>query len=105
MTAKKVLELLNDVEFSEKYQGVQEYTEMLIVCKEALEKQIPKKPYLGEILGYKSYLCPTCRGWLLYPDERPTLGDLFCSFCGQKIDWPEVYVPQSKSEQEVKNNA
>nr|DAH19674.1 MAG TPA: TFIIB zinc-binding [Caudoviricetes sp.] len=58
--------------------------------EEALEKQIPKKPYLGEILGYKSYLCPTCRGWLLYPDERPTLGDLFCSFCGQKIDWPEV---------------
>lgn len=56
----------------------------------ALEKQIPKKPYFGEALGYKSYLCPICRGWLLYPDERPTLGDTFCSFCGQKIDWPEV---------------
>lgn len=90
MIAEKALELLNDVEFSEKYQGVQEYTEMLIVCKEALEKQIPKKPYLGEVLGYKSYLCPTCRGWLLYPDERPNLGDLFCSFCGQRIDWSEV---------------
>lgn len=60
------------------------------LIKEALEKQIPKKPYLGEVLGYKSYLCPTCRGWILYPDERPTLGDLFCSFCGQKIDWSEV---------------
>lgn len=30
--SKKALELLNDVEFPEKYQGVQEYTEMLIVC-------------------------------------------------------------------------
>ncbi len=44
MIAKKALELLNDVEFSEKYQGVQEYAEMLIVCKEALDKQIPRKP-------------------------------------------------------------
>lgn len=93
MIAKKALELLNDVEFSEKYQGVQEYTEMLIVCKEALEKQIPKKPYLGEPLGYKGfngYLCPICRNWLLYPDEIPNLCDSFCSFCGQKIDWTEV---------------
>lgn len=36
MTAKKALELLNDMEFSEKYQGVQEYAEMLLLCKEAL---------------------------------------------------------------------
>ncbi len=93
MTAKKALELLNDVEFSEKYQGVQEYTEMLIVCKEALEKQIPKKPYFGEALGFKGffgYLCPICRNWLLYPDEIPNSRDSFCSFCGQKIDWTEV---------------
>lgn len=93
MIAKKALELLNDVEFSEKYQGVQEYTEMLIVCKEALEKQIPKKPYFGEALGYKGfngYLCPICRKWLLYSDEIPNSSDSFCSFCGQKIDWTEV---------------
>lgn len=84
---------LEDVEFSEKYQGVQEYTEMLIVCKEALEKQIPKKPYFGEALGFKGffgYLCPICRNWLLYPDEIPNSRDSFCSFCGQKIDWTEV---------------
>lgn len=60
---------------------------------EALEKQIPKKPYLGEAWGYKSfvgYLCPICRNWLLYPDEIPNSRDSFCSFCGQKIDWSEV---------------
>lgn len=65
------------------------------LCKteEALEKQIPKKPYFGEVLGYKGfngYLCPICRNWLLYPDEIPNSSDSFCSFCGQKIDWSEV---------------
>nr|DAN65561.1 MAG TPA: Rad50 zinc hook motif [Caudoviricetes sp.] len=66
MTAKKALELLNDVEFSEKYQGVQEYTEMLIVCKEALEKQIPKKPIDGECY----YICPCCGRVLDRPRKR-----------------------------------
>lgn len=69
MTAEKALELLNDVEFSEKYQGVQEYTEMLIVCKEALEKQIPKKPIDGECY----YICPCCGcvlDWTEVKNER-----------------------------------
>lgn len=63
------------------------------LIREALEKQIPKKPYFGEALGYKGfngYLCPICRNWLLYPDEIPNSRDSFCSFCGQKIDWSEV---------------
>ena len=58
--------------------------------KEALEKQIPKKPDVGEVLGYKGfsgYLCPMCHNWLLCSDEAPTLHDSFCSSCGQKIDW------------------
>lgn len=59
----------------------------------ALEKQIPKKPYYGEVLSYKGffgYLCPICRNWLFYADETPNSRDSFCSFCGQKIDWLEV---------------
>lgn len=63
------------------------------LIREALDKQIPKKSYFGEALGYKGfngYLCPICRNWLLYPDEIPTSRDSFCSFCGQKIDWSEV---------------
>ena len=88
MIAKKALELLNDVEFSEKYQGVQEYAEMLIVCKEALEKQIPKKPVVvGEeyIFGKdeweRDYECPFC--------GNPYADDSFCSCCGQKLDWSD----------------
>ena len=78
MTAEKALELLNDVEFSGKYQGVQEHTEMLIVCKEALEKQIPKK------LKDDGWLyCPIC--------GRDVLMDRFdyCPDCGQALDWSE----------------
>lgn len=70
-----------------------DYAEAFEVAIEALEKQIPKKPYFGEALGYKGfngYLCPICRNWLLYPDEIPNSRDSFCSFCGQKIDWSEV---------------
>lgn len=66
MTAKKALELLNDVEFAEKYQGVQEYAEMLIVCKEALEKQIPEKPISEEC----HYICPCCGRVLDRPEVK-----------------------------------
>lgn len=48
--------------------------------KEALEKQIPKKPDGG-------YLCPICHNWLLCSDDTPTSRHSFCSSCGQKIDW------------------
>ena len=90
MIAKKALELLNDVEFSEKYQGVQEYTEMLIVCKEALEKQIPKKPIDA---GYY-YMCPCCRCDLGVSDDDIFIYELstpkYCSNCGRALDWTEV---------------
>ena len=89
MIAKKALELLNDVEFSEKYQGTQEYAEMLIVCKESLEKQIPKKPVVvGEEYIFerdeweKDYECPFC--------GNPYADDSFCSCCGQKLDWSDT---------------
>ena len=82
MTAEKALEILNGVEFSEKYQGVQEYTEVLIVCKEALEKQIPKKVIFQS--GFKGLrYCPCCNvrfiGW----------GMKYCGECGQALDWSE----------------
>ena len=37
MTPQKALEMLNDVECSEKYQGKQEYTDMLLFCKVVIE--------------------------------------------------------------------
>ena len=80
MIAKKALELLNDVEFSEKYQGIQKYTEMLIVCKEALEKQIPKK--------VTKSACPSCNRIFLFRHSEKRKGD-YCDNCGQALDWSE----------------
>lgn len=48
MTYEGALKLLNDMEFADKYQGKDEHTTMLLMCKEALNKQIAKKPIWAE---------------------------------------------------------
>jgi len=65
--------------------------EALKVAKEALEKQIPKKP---EIIEGKMWVCPNCNNNLLwlyeeYPEKKTELnkGLPFCLNCGQAIDW------------------
>ena len=59
----------------------------------ALEKQIPKKPYCIED---KMWGCPVCDNhllpkWVKYPTELmpKTEGLPYCMSCGQKIDWNE----------------
>ena len=59
----------------------------------ALEKQIPKKPYCIED---KMWCCPVCDNhllhkWVKYPTELmpKTEGLPHCMSCGQKIDWSE----------------
>ena len=52
---------------------------------EAVEKQIPKKPFLdGEFIRYNK--CPVCRTLLLSPSDKD-VG--FCHGCGQAVDWGE----------------
>lgn len=83
MTPQKALNLLNDTEFAEKHQGKEEYTEMLLMCKEALEKQIPKKPYSDNDNGiYEKDCCPTCHR-SLFPNDH------HCR-CGQALDWSDT---------------
>ena len=57
----------------------------------ALDKQIPKKPYCIED---KMWCCPVCDNhllpkWIKYPTELmpKTEGLPHCMSCGQKIDW------------------
>ena len=91
MIAKKALELLNDVEFSEKHQGVQEYTEMLIVCKEALEKQIPKQPKyedVDNVYGAIKRTCTAC-GDVCMVSKGAKPYEHYCRHCGQALDWSE----------------
>lgn len=83
MTAQEALSLLNDMEFDKKYQGKQEYAEMLLVCKEALEKQMAKKP-----LPHKGWegKCPTCG--VIFLDRTTN----YCGNCGQALDWSDTNV-------------
>ena len=43
MNYEEALKLLNDIQFKDEYQSKDEYTDMLLACKQALEKQIPHK--------------------------------------------------------------
>lgn len=55
-------------------------TEALNMAIEALEKQIPKKPYLDNDNGvYEKEHCPTCHR-SLFPNDH------HCR-CGQALDW------------------
>lgn len=85
MTPQKALAMLNDLEFSEKYQDKQEYTDMLLLCKEALEKQIPK---VAEHEDGVWSICPCCGGSVANDTEHAVNREVsYCEHCGQAIDW------------------
>lgn len=62
----------------------------------ALEKQIPKKPYIQQIevdyYEHDCYECPNCDSFLGYVSEckEEHYQNNYCPECGQKIDWSEV---------------
>lgn len=57
------------------------------IAIEALEKQIPKKPFQDkDIYGTKYLLCRECSKILSFVGFVAR----YCPDCGQKIDWSEV---------------
>lgn len=87
MTPQEALELLNNVEFAEQYQGKDEYGTMLLLCKDALLKQIPKKP-IGDGWGSYLKLCPNCKSKEIY-DHKDLKHRKRCDDCGQALDWSD----------------
>lgn len=86
MTPQEALNLLNDTEFAEKHQGKQEHTDMLLVCKKALEKQIPKKTTEREYVPSGTLVygsCPEC-------DSFTKNFFKYCGKCGQALDWSDT---------------
>ena len=62
-------------------------TEALQMAKDALKKQIPKKP-TGE--HYAHMRCPSCNHRI--PSRQGSSSrrrDNWCNYCGQAIDWGE----------------
>lgn len=98
MDEKKVREAIEDfkelsIQMRERgFSGASKHCNLAI---EALEKQLPKKPkeMKYELLieyGWK-YACPTCGcacGENMYHYDV-TKDDMFCTQCGQLLDWSE----------------
>ena len=71
MTNKEIMSAISNIE---NILTVSDYI-WLKTAKEALEKQLPKKPikYAQEVV------CPTCK--------TPTGRRPYCASCGQSLDW------------------
>ena len=96
MTYEKALELLNNMEFKHEYQGKDEYGDMLVKIKDALEKQIPKNPiedvskdYEGNIID-EVFFCPKCTRTICFGCETDIKENYPYCNCGQKIDWSDT---------------
>ena len=68
--------------------------ECIELCKEALEKQIPKKVVLKNgvnLLRGKCYSCPNC-DWFFgyqYESKIEEIYANYCPDCGQALDWED----------------
>lgn len=73
MTNEEAIKHLNSNEIY-----TDDWDEAILMAKEALEKQIPKKP----VGGVKAAgICPNCnRNYVEYKDK-------YCRRCGQALDW------------------
>lgn len=88
MTPQEAIEIIKDPNrhYRAKADGAYEYTEFveaLETAKQALEKQIPKKPLKAHGGAYR---CPNCQMKHFNPDWIGTK----CCDCGQTLDWSGV---------------
>ena len=61
-------------------------------CREAREKQKPKKPrlnYKPKFFGKATYTCPKCGNICLEKFANERQNNRYCWDCGQAIDWSE----------------
>ena len=67
---------------------IQRYREIGTVeeCREAVEKQKPKKPKDVEY-DYSYFVCDACGGWIYVSDDFES--HHYCLNCGQAIQWDE----------------
>lgn len=73
---------------------IQQYREIGTVeeCREAVEKQKPKKPklnYKPRFLGKATYTCPKCGNCCLEEFANERQNNNYCWDCGQAIQWDE----------------
>lgn len=82
---KELNELIDDCESSMCYDNKEhddlyiKHIEALMIAIQALEKQIPKKPYYEGGFVYDTACCPVCNQLLDYEN--------YCYNYGQALDW------------------
>lgn len=84
MTNEEALNrLIHDIQIDLRYtKDFNADYECLMMCANALEKQIPKKPIKDR--RYTKELCPVCNDFVRLYAGTPML---FCCNCGQALDW------------------
>lgn len=114
MTTERAIEIL-DPEHREYYESIEPVNEACRMAISALEKQIPKKPMIGDTFSKKfqraiiksdkytdiasnqSYKCPVCKSniIMLWEAKRNLKAfgykckNNFCKNCGQALDWSD----------------
>ena len=98
MTPQEAIDFIdNEVQIDVRYCSIQQIDktrEVFSFAKEALEKQIPKKPYyFGDgyangMLVYDEARCPVCEGD--FEEGMTNWGCKFCPDCGQALDWSDT---------------
>lgn len=85
MTTEKAMKMIDEY-LAEPNSIHKDWIEVLILCRQALEKQIPKKPLVpcgrwdGKSKGGK---CPICSS------QTTESVSNFCRKCGQALDWSD----------------
>ena len=69
-----------------------EYNKVLFIAEEAIEKQIPKKPYKRKEHKQNDYYCAICKCYLGDEMElqNACLQPKYCEHCGQALDWSDT---------------
>ena len=62
------------------------YEEAVEIAKEAIEKQIPKKPRKEKYFYGKIYYCPLCKKSI---GKEAFVLTSSCQSCGQALDWSD----------------
>ena len=96
MTPQEAIEAikLKDIHIESGAIRITAFFQGLSVAKEALEKQIPKKPdyegdgYADGELVYDRAICPCC-GNDDFEEGINNWGCKFCPDCGQALDWSD----------------
>ena len=72
-------------------QNTKDKHEALVLAVNALEKQIPKKPYKRKEHKSKDYYCAICERCLGNEIELrfACLQPEYCEHCGQALDWSD----------------